>query len=269
MNSLATIWAFIKKDFVTQTSYKVAFLLQIAGIFFSTVTFYFLAKLLDPAAAAYLTAYGGDYFSFVLIGFAFSSYLQVSLQDFSKIVRESQLIGVLESLLVTQTGLPLLVISSAVYNFIFTSFRVFVYLLMGILMGLSMTGANYWGAAVFLVLTIAAFSSLGIFSAGFIVVFKKGDPFGWVLTSLSWLLGGVYYPVKILPAALQKIANILPITHALEGMRMTLLQGKRLAEISTPLIWLTFFTLVMFPSSLIFFHFCVNKAKKDGSLVQY
>ncbi|MBN1999194.1 ABC transporter permease [candidate division KSB1 bacterium] len=269
LRTLAKIWAFIKKDFITQISYKVSFFLQIVGIFFSTVTFFFLARLLDPSASKYLADYGGDYFSFVLIGFAFSSYLQVSLQGFSKIVRESQMIGVLESLLVTQTELPLLIISSAMYNFIFTSLRVFVYLLIGIVFGIGMSGANYFGALVFLLLTIISFSSLGIFSAGFIVIFKKGDPFGWALTSLSWLLGGVYYPVKILPPVLQKIANFLPITHALEGMRMTLLQGKPLTQIFTSLSWLVLFTVIMFPASLIFFNFSVKKAKRDGSLVQY
>ena len=63
--------AFIKRDFLTEISYKSSFLMNVIGIFFSAFTFFFIAKLFGKAAAPHLQEYGGDYFPFVLIGIAF------------------------------------------------------------------------------------------------------------------------------------------------------------------------------------------------------
>jgi len=65
------------------------------------VTFYFIAKLFGRAATPYLESYGGDYFSFVLIGIAFSDYLGVGLTSFAGIIREGQMLGTLEAMLIT------------------------------------------------------------------------------------------------------------------------------------------------------------------------
>ncbi len=155
--------AFIYKDFISATSYKFAFIAQWFAIFFGALTFYFLSKLFGSAVLPYLKPYGGDYFSFVLIGIAFASYLQVSLNSFSNVIREAQVLGTLEALLVTQTEIPTIVISASLYSFVMTSVRVIVYLLLGaIFFGLDIGDANFIGALVILLLTIVSFSSLGI-----------------------------------------------------------------------------------------------------------
>ena len=71
--------AFIRRDFLIETSYKSAFLMNLAGMFVSVLTFFFIAKLFGKAAAPYLQEYGGDYFPFVLIGIGFSTFLGVGL----------------------------------------------------------------------------------------------------------------------------------------------------------------------------------------------
>ena len=58
-----------------------------------------------------------------------------------------------------------------------------------------------------------------------VLAFKRADPSSWLVQGLSYLLGGVYYPVAVLPEWGQTLANILPITHALEAMRKLLLLG--------------------------------------------
>ena len=85
--------AFIKRDFSTNISYRLSFFFQFSGIFFSVVTFYFIAKLFGKAATPYLESYGGDYFSFVLIGIAFSDYLGVGLSSFAGTIREGQMLA--------------------------------------------------------------------------------------------------------------------------------------------------------------------------------
>jgi len=270
MFMLRKAWAFFWKDFITEASYKFAFIAQLFGIFFSTMTLFFMSRLLGTASLPALRPYGGDYFSFVLIGIAFASYLHVSLRSFQSCIREAQLLGTLEALLVTQTGIPAIILFSSIYSFAWTSLRVVLYLLLGVLvLGVKLAGANYLGALLILFITIIAFSSFGVISASFTMVMKKGNPVNWIFNNLSWLLGGVFYPVAILPGWLQKISYILPITYSLEGMRLALLKGCRTSELLPSIFPLLIFTVIVLPTSLLAFAYAVKRAKAEGSLTQY
>jgi len=270
MSLLRKPLAFIRRDIIEEASYKLAFLLRLGGIFFASFTFFFLSKLIGKAAVPYLERYGGDYFSFVLIGIAFSGYLQVALSGFSRSIREAQMKGTLEAVLVTQTGIPTIVFCSSLYSFIWTSLTVVVYLLVGVIVfGVRMNGANVLGAFLVLVLTIASFSGVGIISASFVMVFKRGDPLAFAISGASFLLGGVYYPIAVLPEWLQKISYFLPIRHSLEGMRLCLLRQASFKMIAPSLAALVGFAAVLLPVGFLCFQHAVKKAKIDGSLTHY
>lgn len=262
--------AFLHKDFLSNASYKFAFIGQFFNIAVISLTFFFLAQLFDLSDSPQLERYGGDYFSFVLIGVAVGSYLDVAMRSFSRSIRDAQMLGTLEALLVTQTEIPTLILSASAYSFLVTSLRVLVFFLFGVVaLGLQVEAANYPGALLVLALTIVSFSSIGIISASFIMVFKRGDPFSWFFTNASWLLGGVYFPISVLPDWLQKASHLLPITYSLEGMRLALLQGRTSWDLMPTVLPLTIFGLVMVPISLWIFQRAVIRAKADGTLTQY
>lgn len=264
--SLAFLW----RDFINEASYKFAFFLQLVGILVSMITYFFLSKLLGDIGVSYLKPYGGNYFSFILIGVAFFSYLRISIDGISKSIREGQMLGTLEALLVTQTGIPTIIISSSLYSFIFASFKVAVYLLLGVFVfGVNMGNANFAGALLILFLTIISFSSFGILSASFVMVLKRGDPISSIFTSVSGILGGLYYPVSILPGWLQKLSYLLPVTYSLEGMRLALLQGYSIRALLPNIVALILFSIIMLPLSIFIFGYAVKRAKIDGTLTQY
>ena len=262
--------AFIRRDFINDKSYRFAFASQLIGIVVTTLTFFFLSKLLGDRGASYLRPYGGDYFSFVLIGIAFYSYLNVSMMDFAKSIRDGQMLGTLEALLVTQTGVPTIILSSSLYNYIWATLKVALYFLLGaIFFGVDMGKANYFGAFIILFLTIISFTSLGIISASFIMVLKKGDPISFAFTSISGLLGGVYFPISVLPDWLKVFSYMLPVTHSLEGMRFALLRGYSLMELLPQITVLSLFSIFMLPLSVRIFGRAIKRAKRDGTLTQY
>lgn len=262
--------AFVWRDIIEDTSYKLSFFMQFVSIFISTAMFYFFSRLLGDAGTSYLKPYGGNYFSFVLIGIAFYSYLSVSMKSLSDTIREGQMLGTLEALLITQTEIPTIIISSSLYSYIWASFKVAVYLLLGVYaFGVDLGNANLIGAAIVLILTIISFGTLGIISASFIMVLKRGDPVNWIFSSVSGLLGGLYYPVSVLPGWLQKLSYLLPVTYALEGMRLAVLKGYSVTELLPDILALTLFSIIMLPLSILVFRYAVRKAKKDGTLTQY
>lgn len=262
------LW-FIKRGYLLQMSYKFDFFLRMFFMLFNILTYYFIAKMMGDAAAKYLEPYGGDYFSFVLIGMAFSGYLMISLRSFSESVRDEQMMGTLEAMMVTPTSTSSIIALSSLWSFIFASFRVFLYLVIGIFLGVDMTHANVLGALIILILTIICFSSIGILSASFIMVFKRGDPINMLLMGSSELFGGVLFPIEVFPGWLQNISHILPITYSVSGMRHAILQGYTFGSLAPDILILALFSIILLPLSLFVFERSVLKVKAEGGLVQY
>lgn len=73
------------------------------------------------AEASRHLAYNGDYFAFVLIGVAFSLYFTVAISGFAKNLRDAQITGTLEAMLLTPTDLPTIIISSCLWDYLFTT----------------------------------------------------------------------------------------------------------------------------------------------------
>ncbi len=204
-------WATLRRDVQAEVSYRFSFLLQFVGMFFSVAVFYFVAQLLGEAAAPFLAPYGGDYFAFVLIGIAFAGYFGVGLSGFSSSLRNAQTTGTLEAMLTTPTGVSTIIVSASLWDYLLTTLRVLVYLFIGaVFLGVDLGQGNYPAALVVLVLTIISFSSLGIIAASFIMVLKRGDPVTWAIGALSTLLGGVYYPIAVLPGWMQALVPADP-----------------------------------------------------------
>jgi ABC-2 type transport system permease protein len=262
--------AFLARDLRLELSYRFSFFLQIFGIFTSVFLFYFLAQLLGPTASPYLKEYGSNYFAFVLIGIAFSGYFGVGLSSFAASIRQAQTTGTLEAMLITPTPVSLIVLSSALWDYLVVTFHVLVYLAIGgLLLGVDLSRSNLPAALVTLTLTVVSFSSIGIVAASFIMVLKRGDPVTWLFNSVSSLLGGVYYPITILPGWLQFVAALLPVTYALRAMRLALLQGASIAQLVPDLLVLAGFSAILMPLSLVVFRWAVYRAKIDGSLTHY
>ncbi len=262
--------AFLKRDFSQELSYRLSFVMQLGGIIFNIAIFYFMAELFGTAVAPQLQAYGGDYFSFVLIGLAFTGFLGLSLSSFAQSIREGQMMGTLEIMLLSPTRLSAILISSSLWAYLMTTVRVVIYLLVGaFIFGASLGQANIPAAILILLLSIASFSGIGIMSAAVVLLVKKGDPVAWVLGSASSLLAGVYYPVSVLPGWLEPLSRVLPLTYGLDAMRLAMLQGHSISDLRSDIFALLGFTIILTPLAFLVFKKALKRAKKEGSLIQY
>jgi len=99
--------------------------------------------------------------------------------------------------------------------------------------------------ALALLLSAAAFSSLGAFvSVAVREVFEAQTLANFIRFPMMFL-GGVFVPVASLPPALQVVARALPLTYTVEALRLAL-QGGSLAEAALDLIVLAAFAGVLF-----------------------
>jgi ABC-2 type transport system permease protein len=266
---LRLIGAFLARDFRTELSYRLSFLMSISGIFFTAFTYFFVAKLLGDSVQPLLEPYGGDYFAFAIIGVAFGGYFTLGLSGFARALRQAQTTGTLEAMMMTPTPVSSVILGSAAWSYAFTTLRVVVYLGLGVILGVQLGGANYLGGVAILVVAIITFASIGIIAASIIMVVKRGDPVTTLFGAFATLVGGVFYPIEIMPVWLQRIASLLPITYALRAMRLALLQGASWSELLPDLLVLLAFAVVLFPVSLLAFRVAVERARADGSLAHY
>lgn len=267
---LKTLWGFFRRDAAIHTSYKLGFAMDMGSVFFSAATFYFVAKVFGAAAAPMLSRYGGDYFSFVLIGVAFATYQNVGMNSFSQALRQEQFLNTLEPLLMTPVRLPTFLLGSALWDFLNATLEVLLYMALGLfLFGLKAPNANIPAALAVLAMTLFAFMGLGIFAASFIMRFKRGNPVTWLMATSSELLGGVYFPPEVLPNGLKLLSKFVPMTYALSGLRKSLLAGESWSGILPELGALAVFVLVMWPLGVVCFAWALKKSQADGSLGHY
>jgi ABC-2 type transport system permease protein len=266
---LSKLLAFLRRDFREAVTYKFSFMYSLVGIFFSTATFFFVAKLVSPATPA-LAPFGGDYFSFAVVGVAFSSLLGIFQEGLPAVIRSAQVSGTLEALLVTQTSATTVLVGSSLYSLAFQSLRTALHLVLATaVFGMKLGQVNWPGVMAIFVLTAVCFLSLGILSASFILVFKMGNPLSWIFSSVSGLLGGMVFPVAILPSWIRWVSSLLPVTYSLNGMRRSLLASVGFSRVLPDIAALAVFNALLFPLSLLAFRAAIRKAKKDGTLTHY
>jgi len=170
-------------------------------------------------------------------------------------------------LLTTQVSLTTILIGSAIYPFVVTTLRIAVYLAWGaFLFDFPLRAANWLTVVVVLLASLLAFSGLGILSSAYLLLFKRGNPAKWLILGVSSVVGGMLFPVSILPDWLQVIAHLNPITYALDAMRAALLDDATVPSIARPVLILLFFAVILLPVSLATFHWALLRTKVTGTL---
>ena len=254
-------WAFFKRDLLIDLSYKLSFAFGAVHILITVAAFFFLASVLDAP-----TMQGYDSFAFILTGLAVNAYMTTCLVCFTYVVRESQVSGTLKAVLVTPTSPGQFLAFSSLYPLARATLDAAIYGAVGLTLGVSLAGVNPLPALLVFAASVLAFSSIGMISATFILIFKRGDPLLWLFGSGSWLLGGVMYPTDVLPRGLQQLAEVLPITHALRGLRAALLADASVTAVVPELTVLATFVVVGLPASIGIFEFGLWQAKATGTL---
>jgi ABC-2 type transport system permease protein len=267
IRGLGKLLAFLKRDFLSEISYRLSFLLQVVGMFFSIAAFYFMTKMMNPATEG---LEGIAPFPWLLVGLAFQYYFSAALYSFSDKIRDEQMLGTLEAMLVSPTPTSIVIFSSAAWDFAYGAIRVGIYLLFATLVfGVRLHGNSLGTLGLGVVLTLLSSAGLGILSASFILYFKRGNPINFFLSATTTFFGNVFFPSNLLPQPLHWVSDLLPITWSLKIVRGSLLQGRSFGDLRDDLARLLVLTLVLLPMGLFFSRVAIRRAKKEGSLIQY
>src|SRR5579863_704077 len=192
--------------------------------------------------------YGGPQYTFndsiapVFIGI-FSFFFVFLLTSVAFLRERSQ--GTIERVMVSPLTRPELVMG---YIFGFTLFALVQSLLILLFVVFALR-VHYSGnlALVFLITALLTVGSvnLGIFLSSFAQNEFQIVQFIPLVFGLQIFLSGVFWPIAQLPAALQPISYILPLTYANNALRGVMLKGNSFGDIAGQLTALLVFALVM------------------------
>ncbi len=252
-----------RRDLLTAVRHRSGFLLSAVGALTELAAFYYLSRAVGPG----FRPEGLEYFSFLLVGTGFYTFLLMGVHAFLQTVQEAQQTGTLEVLMTTSTSPAVLVLLSAISAFAANTVTLLFYLCAGLLFGAPLHPNPAAVTAVF-VLSVAIGVAIGLIAAALQLAIQKGSAVVWALGSL-WFLTGTMFPVQTLPKGFRDVAQLIPITHSLEGMRLAVLEGASIARVGGELMVLAIFAAILVPASLLVFSWTLLRARVQGTLSFY
>ena len=262
--------AFVTKDFLLEVSYRFATALALIEVASGLLIYFFIDRLFGQEVVGYLEPYGVGYFAYVLLGLALFSFMGTGISGVAGQVSREQVMGTLEAILVAPFRPAGLAAGLSLSGVLYACGEMAGYLLLGALLFSAPVGnANLLSVAVILLLAVVSFNSLGLLAASVIVVFKRGNPIAWIFQGVAGLLGGVYFPVEVLPDWLQALSALIPGTYAVRGLQLAVYRGASLPTLQGEILPLAFLAAVLLPLGLFTFAASIRRAKRDGSLAHY
>jgi ABC-2 type transport system permease protein len=266
---MRVVAAFLRRDFRINLSYRASFALEILSTLFLLGLFFYLGRVVDKSQFSSQQNLRGGYFGYAAVGLALLAIVQTSLTSFSQKLREEQTTGTFEALMATPASPSLIVLSSALYELIVATISGLLLIVIAVAvfgLHLHLDPGSIGVAILALAGCLGNFASLGVAVAAFTVVFKQTTALlGLVITGLAFL-GGVYFPIDVLPAPIQSVASVIPFTWGLDVLRASLLGGD-----VDPLQLGGLFAsaAVLLPMALFGFAIAVRRARRTGTLAQY
>ena len=201
--------------------------------------------LLFPAAfvLAFALRNPGDLRSLIPGLLAFTILFATSSMEAIVIVLERR-IGSLERLLLAPIRLPALLVGKLLGSMLFGLTVTLVVLVIGLVV-FGASSVNWLLLSFALLSSALTFSTLGAFvSVAVREVFEAQTLANFIRFPMMFL-GGVFVPVDALPAGLQIVARLLPLTYSVEVIRLALRSGSFSSGLAD-LAVLAGFTAVLF-----------------------
>jgi ABC-2 type transport system permease protein len=266
----AKVGAFLRRDWHVMLSYPMSSAFSVVSLVVQALLFALIGRLVDPAR---LPVYGGThatYAEFVAVGLVVGLVVALMLERVATVVRQEQLQGTLEALLVTPTALGTVQAGSAAFELLAVPVHAAALLaVIAVAFGLGLHLDGLLPAAVILVAFVPFVWGLGLMSAGAILTFRRGAGLVTLAATAMAFTAGAYFPIAVLPGWLEAPASVNPLGLALEGVRQTLIGGAGWAPVGERLAVLLPLSAVALALGVLAFRLAVERERRLGTLGLY
>jgi ABC-2 type transport system permease protein len=262
--------AFLRRDVLVAWTYRASFFSDWLSLGFQVAVFWLIGRMVDVSK---LPTYGGTkptYLEFAAVGIIIGAFVALALVRVSAALRQEQLTGTLESLLMTPTSPVTIQLGTVAYDLVYVPVRTLVFLgALALGFGLDFRIDGILPATLVLLAFMPFVWGFGVASAAALLTVRRGaGAVGLVITLLT-LLSGAYFPLDLLPGWAAAIAEYNPITVAVDGMREALLSGADWSATARAVLTLAAASTASLTLGLLAFSFAVARERRLGTLGVY
>ncbi|MGH2940407.1 MAG: ABC transporter permease [Solirubrobacterales bacterium] len=263
--SLRAFGEVLHRDLRVYLSYRSRLVSQLLTSVFSLTLFYYVSRLVSVNGFSSPDAY----FGFVIVGIALVGVLY-SCFSVADTVRQELIAGTFERLVLSPFGPVRSVIAMSVFPLLFSFIlAAFTLLVAWAGFGLQLHWSTVPLAIPAMLLALLAFLPFGLAFAALTVVMKQGNVgTSWVIALIS-IVGGLYFPITLLPDWAQTAAKLQPFTPSTELLRHLLVDSPQTTSTVATVAKVALFAAVLLPVSIWALERAIRESQRRGTIVEY
>jgi ABC-2 type transport system permease protein len=257
--------AVLRRDLHVYLSYRTRLVSQAVTTVFSLTLFYYVSRLVHVSGFSTPDAY----FGYVVVGLALVSVLY-SCFSIAETVRQELVAGTFERLLLSPFGAVRSMIAMTVFPLLYSFVLAAITLGLGwAIFGLELHWSTVPLAFPAMLLALLGFLPFGLIFAAITVATKQGSVgTSWVIALIS-IVGGLYFPVTLLPQWAQEASKLQPFTPATEILRHLLVDSPVQSSIGIAVAKLIVFAGILLPASLYVLYQAIRLGQRRGTIIEY
>ena len=250
-------------------SYRLRLIASIAALCVVIIPVYFVANGLQQLMGAKIVGEGSQYFGFVLVGMVVFSLLSAAVTAMPNAISGGISNGSLEALLTTPVRMPELLLGLSSFDITWALVRAFVVLGAGAVLGARLAWGSIPLAIAITLLIVLAYVPFALIASALVLAFRTPGPLPQVILLGSGLLGGVYYPTRVIPEFVRQFSSVVPLTYGLRALRSVLLDGAPFGSVVGDVGILLAMTIGLFGIGALAMQAALRHVRRAGSLSQY
>ena len=212
--------ALIRVSLLTAASYRLAWIMSIAGLALQIVPTYYIGRTLDPFLAPAIKGEGSDYFGFLVMGTVAYLLLAAAVDSLPRALERGINTGTLELIFSTPSSVPSLLVGLTGYELLWATARCIVVLGAAAVFGFHAHWLRFGEAAVILAMVVATYFGAGMIAGAMIIAYRRTASIQTVVIVGSAMLGGVTYPTKLVPTWIGRFSDLIPMTYGIRAVTL-------------------------------------------------
>ncbi|HEU0291649.1 MAG TPA: ABC transporter permease [Anaerolineales bacterium] len=273
-SDLRAFWAIIRREWTIFKRYPSWIIALFIWPLIFPMMYILTARALSGIDGSGLTVFiqttgASNFIGYIVVGTTVWMWQNIVLWDVGFALRNEQMRGTLESNWLSPTWrFSYLLGHTGPQLVTMTMFILITALEFGLFFGVRLNGSP-WLALLVMLASIPAVYGLGFAFASIVITAKEAHTFVFLVRGLVMIFCGITFPVSLLPGWMQTIAQWLPQTYMIHGMRAAAFANASFAELWPDLQALLLFGAFWLTLGYLLFRWMERRARQTGAIGQY
>lgn len=259
------MWGILRRDAILFVSYRTQLVAQFLAPLFTITLFYYISHLLT---AKTIHSPGG-YFGFVIVGLVIVQILTISLGIMPITVRQELVSGTIERFLVSAHGPVNGILGTMLFPLINAMLTgVLMLALATLIFGLPLAATAALAIPVSL-LGMLAFMPFAFILVALVMAFKQISSATQFIIAGVAIVGGLYFPIAVLPEWIRWASEVQPFTPAADLLRHLLVNTPLAHSAMVDLLKLVGFVILLLPAGFALLRAAIRYGQRTGTVAEY